>query len=185
MMKKKSTSADLFADVWPQERDVFVRPERLKYVRKIVKPKVCVFCEAAAAKDMAGKLVVYRSENCMVVLNKYPYNTGHVLIMPVRHCADLEKLKPDESRELHNLITESVKILKKNYTCQGLNVGLNLGAVAGAGIPDHLHYHVIPRWGGDTNFFPLIAETKLVVETLETTYDKLIKDFQKLLKGKK
>lgn len=165
-----------------------MRPERLKYVRKIARPEGCVFCDAAKAtkaQDQKDKLVIYRSEKAMIVLNKYPYNTGHVLVMPVRHCGDLEKLKKDEAEEVHALLPKAVEILKKTYNCAGLNLGLNLGAVAGAGIPDHLHYHVIPRWGGDTNFFPLIAETKMVVETLEETYGRLFKDFQKLLRQKK
>ncbi len=185
MAKKKKLTPDLLNDVWPQERDIFVRPERLKYVRKLIKTKGCVFCEASKAQDLSERHVVYRSKLAMVVLNKYPYNTGHVLIMPVRHCGDLEKLTPQEHQEIHALLPQAVKILKEVYSCHGLNVGLNLGAVAGAGIPEHLHYHVIPRWGGDTNFFPLIAETKMVVESLEDTYEKLYKHFQKLTGKKK
>jgi ATP adenylyltransferase len=180
-MGKKDQIQELLKDVWPQERDIFVRPHRLKYVRKIIKPKGCVFCEAGKVKDLQSRHVLYRSDNAMVLLNKYPYNNGHLLIMPVRHCGDLEKLKTDESSEVHWLITKTVEILKKQYSCHGLNVGLNLGSAAGAGIPEHLHYHVLPRWSGDTNFFPLIAETKIVVETLDSTYEKLAKDFKKLL----
>jgi len=184
VMEKKDQIRDLLDEVWPAERDVLFRPHRLKYVRKIIQPKGCVFCEAAKAKNPLEKLVLYKSKHAMVVLNKYPYNSGHVLILPVRHCAEIEKLTPAEAEEIHALIPKTVAILKKEYDCSGLNIGLNLGAAAGAGIPDHLHYHVIPRWAGDTNFFPLIAETKMAVETLETTMDKLVKAFSKL-KGKK
>lgn len=116
----------------------------------------------------------------MVVLNKYPYNNGHLLILPSRHVGEMEDLKEAEWSEIHFLLRESVRILKKVYQCAGLNVGMNLGAAGGAGIPDHLHYHVIPRWRGDTNFFPLIAETKVVVESLEDSYEKLSKHFKKL-----
>lgn len=181
--KNKGSQSDLLKDIWPQERDVFVRPDRLKYVRKIIRPKTCVFCDAAEAspKELRERLVLYRSERAMVLLNKYPYNNGHLLIMPVGHEGEIEKLEAQVLEEIHGLIPKAVAILKKNYSCTGLNVGLNLGATAGAGIPEHLHYHIVPRWNGDTNFFPLIAETKLVVETLDTTYDKLFKDFQKLL----
>ncbi|MCB9072387.1 MAG: HIT domain-containing protein [Bdellovibrionaceae bacterium] len=177
-----SKSSRLLNDIWPQERDVFVRPDRLKYVRRAAIPKTCVFCEAASTTQKKSKLVVYRSDAAMVVLNKYPYNNGHLLVLPTRHIGELEELSVDEFAEISLLVKESVRILKKVYTCKGLNVGLNLGAAAGAGIPDHMHYHVVPRWFGDTNFFPLIAETKLVVESLSTTYKKLSNEFKKLKK---
>lgn len=167
-------------DVWPDERGIVFRPERLKYVRKIIRPKGCVFCTAAKSQTLKNKLVLYRTDDCMVVLNKYPYNNGHILVMPTSHTANLEDLGKKNYLELSLLVRDSVEILKKAYKCQGVNVGLNLGQAAGAGIPDHIHYHIIPRWGGDTNFFPLIAQTKLVVETLETTYKKLEPYFQKL-----
>ena len=118
----------------------------------------------------------------MVILNKYPYNNGHLLIMPRRHVGELWKLSDDDVANMQILLKHSVKILKKVYSPMGFNVGLNLGQVAGAGIPDHLHYHVIPRWGGDTNFFPLIAQTKLVIETVEQSFAKLEKHFLKLEK---
>jgi ATP adenylyltransferase len=183
-MAKKESLKDVLKNVWPQERDIFVRPERLKYVRKLIKTDGCVFCNAVKAKDLKENLVVYKSDKAMVILNKYPYNTGHVLVMPTRHIGELEKMSAAEVQEVHALLPKTVEILKKVYNCAGLNVGLNLGAVAGAGIPDHLHYHVIPRWGGDTNFFPLIAETKMVVETLDETYGRLIGEFKKIGKKK-
>lgn len=178
---KKTDS--LLQDIWPQERDVFVRPDRLKYVRKIIKPKGCVFCQALKAKKRGDVGLLYKTDNAMVVLNKYPYNNGHLLLLPARHVGTVEDLKPKEWNEIHLVLKESISILKKAYSCSGLNVGLNLGAAAGAGIPDHLHYHIIPRWTGDTNFFPLIAETKVVVETLQTTFKKLERNF-KSLEGK-
>jgi ATP adenylyltransferase len=178
----KKTDA-LLADIWPQERDIFVRPERLKYVRKIVKPKGCVFCKALESKKRSEVGLLYQSKNAMVVLNKYPYNNGHLLLLPARHVGSIEDLKPKEWSEIHGVLKEAVSILKDAYSCSGLNVGLNLGKAAGAGIPDHLHYHIIPRWVGDTNFFPLIAETKVVVETLQTSFKKLEKKF-KALEGK-
>ncbi len=178
---KSPTTKDIYLrDIWPQERDVVVRPERLKYVRRIVVPEVCVFCEAAKTKNLEEKLVVYKGNEAMVLLNKYPYNSGHVLVMPTRHEGALEELTPSEDMEISQLVKASVRILKKVYACKGLNVGLNLGAAAGAGIPDHLHYHVIPRWHGDTNFFPLIAETKLVVESVETTFSRLVDEYRTL-----
>jgi ATP adenylyltransferase len=169
-------------DIWPQERDLFIRPARLKYVRQIKKPKGCVFCSALKQKDRAKVGLLYKSKNAMVVLNKYPYNNGHLLLLPARHVANIEDLTPHEWSEIHVLLKQTVAVLKDAYGCSGLNVGLNLGSAAGAGIPAHLHYHIIPRWVGDTNFFPLIAQTKVVIETLAMSYKKLSKQFKMLEK---
>jgi ATP adenylyltransferase len=169
-------------DIWPQERDLFIRPDRLKYVRRIVKPRGCVFCSALKEKSRGKAGLLYKSKNAMVVLNKYPYNNGHLLLLPSRHVGNIEDLTPHEWSEIHVLLKQAIAVLKEAYGCPGLNVGLNLGAAAGAGIPEHLHYHIIPRWVGDTNFFPLIAETKVVVETLKSTFKKLEKQFKMLEK---
>ncbi len=160
-------------DVWPMERDVLFRPDRMKYVRKLIKPEGCVFCLATQEKISFETLCVYKSKHSMIVLNKFPYNSGHLLILPKRHCGDLLKLSDDEFFDLQNTIRLSMKALNELYQPGGINVGLNHGAVAGAGIPEHLHYHVIPRWAGDLNFFPLIAETKVLVESLEQTYERV------------
>ena len=125
-------------------------------------------------------LVVYQSENVMVVLNKYPYNNGHILILPTKHCGDINEIEEDAYNEISWLIRESFKILKESFYCEGINLGLNHGAVAGAGVPDHIHWHIIPRWSGDTNFFPLIAETKLIAQSLEDTYKLLKPKFETL-----
>lgn len=120
----------------------------------------------------------------MVVLNKFPYNSGHLLVLPRRHCGDLQKLSAEESADLWRVLNLTMEVLQSVYQPGGLNVGLNHGAVAGAGIPDHLHFHVIPRWAGDLNFFPLIAETKVVVESLEQSWDRLKIAFQEKEKSK-
>ncbi|KYG64523.1 HIT domain-containing protein [Bdellovibrio bacteriovorus] len=160
-------------DVWPLERDVLFRPDRMKYVRKLIKPEGCVFCKAAKDDPSFDTLCVYQTEHSMVVLNKFPYNSGHLLVLPRRHCGDLLQLSEAEFRDLQDTIRLAMKALNDAYEPGGINLGLNHGAVAGAGIPEHLHYHLIPRWAGDLNFFPLIAETKVLVESLEQTYDKL------------
>lgn len=113
----------------------------------------------------------------MLVLNKYPYNSGHLLVLPVRHCGDITELSNAEYSELMELLKYTLNVIKKEYQVDGMNVGLNMGAVAGAGIPDHLHWHIIPRWTGDTNFFPLIAETKVISETNDQTYGRYEKYF--------
>ena len=167
----------LSREIWPAERDVMMRPDRLRYVRKMIKPSACVFCEAAKAGVGFERLVLHRSKRAMAVLNKFPYNNGHLLVIPTRHEGDFLALDDKEHRDVHWLLRESVRILRGAYECAGMNVGLNLGSAAGAGIPEHLHYHVVPRWRGDTNFFPLIAETKVVVETLEQTFERLLPCF--------
>lgn len=159
-------------NIWPQERDWFARPDRLKYVRKMVKTDGCVFCQARDQGVGPQSLCLYRNDWAMVCLNKYPYNSGHLMVLPTRHCGDLSELNESEYLELQRLLKKMVEVVKVEYKVSGLNIGLNMGAVAGAGMPDHLHWHVIPRWAGDTNFFPLIAETKVVPETLEQTFDR-------------
>lgn len=166
-------------DIWPQERDFFERPERLRYVRKLLPDTGgCVFCQAEERGVGFEGLCLYRDSKTLIVLNKYPYNTGHLLVLPRRHVADLWDLSKEENSEIAGWIQTSLKKLKDVYNCDGFNVGLNHGSVAGAGIPQHLHWHVVPRWSGDTNFFPLIAETKALPETLEQTYNKLKESFR-------
>jgi ATP adenylyltransferase len=163
---------------WPLERDILFRPDRLKYVRKLIKPQGCVFCHAAKRVSFET-LCVHQTEHSMVILNKFPYNSGHIMVIPRRHCGDLLKLTEEESIDLHHLLRGAMKALNEVYQPGGMNIGMNHGATGGAGIPDHLHYHLIPRWSGDLNFFPLIAETKVVVESLEQTYERLLRYFSK------
>jgi ATP adenylyltransferase len=175
--KRPKRSAKAPAAEWPQKRQVLFKPERLKYVRKQIAVKGCVFCEALAKGVHRDSLVLYADAAVIVIMNKFPYNTGHLLVLPRRHEGEITALTPDENAKVFAMVQTCVGILNKAYTPAGFNVGLNLGAGAGAGIPEHLHTHVIPRWNGDTNFFPLIAQTKVVVETLEQTYDRLIPYF--------
>ncbi|HEX7674895.1 MAG TPA: HIT domain-containing protein [Bdellovibrio sp.] len=167
-------------DIWPMERDVLIRPDRMKYVRKLIKSEGCVFCTASKGGISFETLCVYQTKHAMVVLNKFPYNSGHVLVLPRRHCGDLLALSDAEHMDVQNTIRLTMKGLKEIYEPGGFNVGLNHGSVAGAGIPEHLHYHIIPRWSGDLNFFPLIAETKVLVESLEQTYEKILGYFKKI-----
>lgn len=181
MPKKKSNfEIDLAKDIWPQERDIIEKPERYKYVRKLIKSKGCVFCDALKSGITAKSLVLFKSKYSMVVLNKYPYNSGHLLILPQAHIGSLLDLKNEQYLDLMLLMKESTRILYKAYGCDALNLGMNHGRVAGAGIPDHLHWHLIPRWSGDTNFFPLIAETKVLPETIGQSYKKLKPYFKNL-----
>jgi ATP adenylyltransferase len=172
-------------EVWPVERAVLFRPERLKYVRKLIKPEGCVFCQAVEAGVGLESLLLYLGEHAIVIMNKYPYNNGHLLVLPKRHCGDFLSLTAIEHQEINTCLTKAIQILTEAYRPSGFNVGLNLGLASGAGIPEHLHYHVVPRWTGDTNFFPLIAETKVVVETLEQSYQRLLPYFSGSAKNKK
>lgn len=164
-------------EIWPSERQVLFKPERLRYVRKLIKPDGCVFCAAVKHGVSSESLLLYQDELAIVVMNKYPYNTGHLLVLPKRHCGDFIQLTPAESAALQACLRRAVEALSEVFNPDGFNIGMNLGSAAGAGIPEHLHYHLVPRWSGDTNFFPLIAETKVVIETLETSFAKLLPFF--------
>lgn len=167
-------------DIWPQEREVFFRPDRLRYVRKLIHESGCVFCAETQGLNEKETLCVYKGKLSLAVLNKYPYNTGHLLILPKRHVGEIWSLTEEEHIEICSLLRKSVKLLEDVYSCHGFNIGMNHGAVAGAGIPDHLHWHIVPRWNGDTNFFPLIAETKVLPETLAESFKKLKEAFNGL-----
>lgn len=172
----------LLQEVWPTERDFFERPDRYRYVRKMIPHQGCVFCLAEKNEPSFKTLCLAKSKLSMVMLNKYPYNTGHLLILPRRHIGQIWDLTKDEIKDLGLWTQAAMSILDKAYGCNGMNVGMNHGAAAGAGIPDHLHWHIVPRWSGDTNFFPLIAETKALPETLKQSYQRLNLAFKKEMK---
>jgi ATP adenylyltransferase len=131
----------------------------------------CVFCEAP--KPGHDDLVVFKGETVFVVMNLYPYNSGHLLICPYRHVADLTDLTPAESAEIVALTAHSMKVLRKVSKAAGFNIGINQGALSGAGIADHLHQHLVPRWSGDTNFMPIIGSTKILAQLLTELRDLL------------
>jgi len=183
---KKSTiasevmSLDFGSWLVPQ---ILYRPERREYILKLNPPKGCVFCLAEKSGSSKESLVVYDSKHSFVVMNKYPYNTGHLLVVPKKHCAHIEELSSAEFTDFQSLTLTTIKVLKKSFNCAGLNVGMNLGYAAGAGIPDHLHQHVIPRWVGDMNFLPLVTRSKVMIETLDEVYKRLKPCFEELANG--
>lgn len=136
-------------------------------------PGSCFLCEAVASGDDAASLVVVRAEHALVMLNRYPYNSGHVMVVPRRHVGDIEMLERQERLGIMDLLAGTVLALKAEMAPDGCNVGMNLGRAAGAGAPDHLHVHVVPRWNGDTNFMPVLGDTLVLPEALETTREKL------------
>ncbi len=140
----------------------------------------CVLCRIAAEQDDRQNLIVRRGQRCFVLLNLYPYNTGHLMVAPYAHVADLAALDTPAAHELISLAQQSIRALGRALSPQGFNLGMNLGRVAGAGIADHLHLHVVPRWGGDTNFMPLIGGTKLIPELLEETFVRVRQAFDEI-----
>ncbi len=142
-------------------------PWRLEYVQQADETPGCVFC------DPEDELVVHRGRHAFVLLNRYPYTSGHVMVAPFRHLSDLGELSDEEALEIHRLASTAVGALSQAYRPQGYNLGWNLGRVAGAGIVDHIHLHVVPRWAGDTNFMPVLADVKVIPEALVETAARL------------
>jgi len=138
----------------------------------------CVFCDLLAhdGEDEEPR-ILHRDDLAYVTLAKYPYNPGHLLVLPVRHTGDLDELTPEESTAIDAQLRRSLRALREVSQPHGFNVGLNLGRVAGAGLPDHLHWHVVPRWGGDTNFMPVVGRTRVLPELLSETHAKLAPHF--------
>jgi ATP adenylyltransferase len=159
---------------WPSSSmDYIWTPWRYRYIAEAGKIAGCVFCDAPAAKRDEETLLVLRGVKNYVILNRYPYTSGHVMIVPYAHTADFGRLDPETSAEIMQLAQRVQAALDAVYHPEGYNLGMNLGRSAGAGIADHLHMHLLPRWTGDTNFMTSIGETRLEPEDLSTTYGKL------------
>ena len=153
-------------------------PWRMEYILESQEPNpVCIFCNKPAEKDDEKNLIAYRSRHCFVMLNKFPYNNGHLMIIPFKHEADLTQLNDEIVIDLHHTLSKSIQVLRQIMHPHGLNIGVNVGRTAGAGIEDHLHYHLVPRWNGDTNFMPVLAGTKVLSEALSKTWEKLNQTF--------
>jgi len=153
-------------------------PWRIEYILGD-KDDACIFC-AAAGKDPEEALVLYSGPLTIVLLNKYPYNNGHVMVAPARHAARLEDLTPEESSDMFRLLQHSTTALAGAMKPDGFNVGANLGRAAGAGIEDHLHFHVVPRWSGDSNFMPVLSDVKVMPEHLRSTFSRLAPFFSSI-----
>jgi ATP adenylyltransferase len=148
-------------------------PWRLEYIQSADETEGCFLCEAAIGDDDERLLVVHRGETAFVVMNKYPYAAGHLLIAPRRHGVEFGELDDVEALELHRLGATAVEALRAAMQPDGFNLGWNFGRVAGAGVTDHVHLHVVPRWSGDTNFMPVLADVKVLPEHLSQTWRKL------------
>ncbi|MBC7292613.1 MAG: HIT domain-containing protein [Thermoleophilia bacterium] len=154
-------------------------PWRLQYITQ-EKPDSCIFCDKPRTGDDQAAHIVYRGENAFVMLNTFPYNNGHLMIAPYAHLANLEDLPPATLHEIMDLCRDCTRALRLAFRPDGFNAGFNLGAAAGAGIKDHLHLHVVPRWVGDTNFMPVLADVRVIPQALEQTWAQLREAFAQL-----
>ena len=156
-------------------------PWRMEYIlNELDKKNGCIFCLFPKENDDEKYLIVYRSPLSFVILNKFPYNNGHLMVVPYQHTGDVLELSEEVMIDLQRTIRKSVQVLRNVMQPHAMNIGMNLGRSAGAGIDAHLHYHIVPRWDGDTNFMPVLAGTKVVSESLKATWKKLSNEFQKL-----
>jgi len=151
-------------------------PWRLEYI-KGPKGGECIFCVGADSGDDRAKYVVRRGEHCFAILNKYPYNNGHLMVAPFRHVPSIEELNEAELLELMTLTQESLAALREAYQPEGFNLGVNQGKIAGAGVEDHVHMHVVPRWGADTNYMPVIGDTRVLPQSLDDSFDDITRAF--------
>lgn len=152
-------------------------PWRMEYIEKGGKDS-CIFCDVFKENNDEKNLILIRSIHSFLILNRYPYNNGHLMVVSNLHKKEIEEFNNDELLDIFSLLSKGIQVLKKVLSPQGFNIGINLGEVAGAGVKDHFHIHIVPRWQGDTNFMPLLSETKVISEHLRTTYNKLLPHFQ-------
>lgn len=151
-------------------------PWRINYILG-PKPDECVFCLPPGAEEDAERLVLRRGKHCFVIMNKFPYGSGHLMVCPYRHVMALEDLTAEETGEMMKLLQKCAAILKKHFKCEGLNIGLNQGQAAGAGIREHLHFHIVPRWNGDSSFIAVMDEARVIPQYLGETYAALLPYF--------
>jgi ATP adenylyltransferase len=154
-------------------------PWRLSYVKDASKDKEseCFFCAALEAGDDEANLIVHRGETCFVILNKYPYTNGHLMVAPYEHIAAIQELDAETTSELMSLAQRGIRALETSHSPHGYNVGFNQGRVAGAGVEHHIHLHVVPRWGGDTSFMPVLGDTRVMNQTLRDSFETVRKAF--------
>jgi len=155
-------------------------PWRMDYILE-ARQKGCIFCKKPIERKDKKNLILYQSDYAFVIMNKFPYNNGHLMVVPKRHCIDLDQLGDEEIQELSYLLKASTQVLKTCFHPHGFNIGMNIGRVGGAG-EEHIHFHIVPRWTGDTNFMPVLGETKIIPEYLEKTYQKLHYAFRDLFR---
>jgi len=154
--------------------DTLWAPWRIKYITSNEHPGKCVFCAAPEENNDQGNLILYRGKNTFIIMNRYPYTTGHLMIVPYVHTANMDSLASEIRAEMMEMVNDAINKLKIVYKPDGINVGINLGSAAGAGIAEHMHIHIVPRWNGDTNFMSTVGEARVLPESLESTYSRLV-----------
>ena len=154
-------------------KDTLWAPWRLEYIRRDEKEDGCFLCRIFAGKDDRTNLVLKRGRTCAIVINRYPYSNGHLMVCPYRHVSELGELTAAERSETMDLLHEGIVALRKTLDPQGFNVGINLGRAAGAGLEEHIHTHLVPRWQGDNNFMPITSQTKVLVQSLDALWEEL------------
>ena len=159
-------------------------PWRIDYILS-PKENSCIFCKKPTEKNDAENLILHRGDFSFLILNKFPYNSGHLMAVPYKHTCNFENLTKEELSEIDSLIKIAIRLLKKNMSPNGFNIGLNIGKAAGAGIDEHLHYHIVPRWEGDTNFMPVFANTRVVPQSIQQVYEIFKKDLRRMSLTKK
>jgi ATP adenylyltransferase len=157
-------------------------PWRMEYILNENKEDGCIFC-LKGKENLEERFILYLGERALVMMNKYPYINGHLLVAPTKHVPTLDALEAEEVLSLINLVNHSLEILKKTMNPEGFNVGLNLGKVAGAGVENHLHFHLVPRWNGDTNFMTVFGDVRVIPEHMEQTHSRLLPFFKKIKEG--
>ena len=156
-------------------------PWRMAYIDQGADDAACIFCSKPTLENLREALVLVQTKHTVVMLNKFPYNNGHLLLAPKRHESKIDNLPEDENNDLSKALRESVAIIRAVLRPGGINLGMNLGKCAGAGVEDHLHWHVVPRWEGDTNFMPVVGETRVMPQHLLDSYDRLKPHFDGLV----
>lgn len=156
-------------------------PWRLEYVASEKEKEGCVFCIPDSRAEDDNRFIVYRGRTAFVIMNRFPYTNGHLMVTPYRHCGSIDDLEEDEVLEIHRLLVLARQALTSTSRPDGFNIGVNLGRSAGAGIPNHVHYHMVPRWSGDTNFMTLFGEVRVIPEHLEATFQRLKTEFERLI----
>ncbi len=152
----------------------------MEYIQNHTRTEACAFCIELDRPDGYDNLIITRAQQNFIILNRYPYTSGHLMVVPYIHKSSLEALDPATRAEMMELVTQTIQVLSVVYQPQGFNVGINIGEAAGAGITEHIHMHVVPRWGGDTNFMSSLGETRVLPESLEETYQRVHEQWNKM-----
>ena len=153
--------------------DLLWAPWRLEYIEKATPTGGCIFVDLPSQEDDRQNLILYRGQNAFVMLNAFPYTNGHLMIAPYQHTAELEDLDDATLLEINQLLAKTTRWIKKAYNPDGFNIGINLGSAAGAGIPSHIHWHIVPRWSGDTNYMTTVGNVRVLPQSLQDSYDRL------------